>query len=707
MGIVSFYGEYLADVRYPRVHTDVIPDRVLSLSLDMNGIFHQSAQAVYAYGENADPQQARLVAKADPQHLELEYFQHIAQRLGEIIFTIKPQLFLVLAVDGVAPFAKISQQRSRRYKSSLIDKRPSDRSSRRETPARVFDPNCITPGTELMSRLDNYLQRWIATNQNSLPDKIIYSSHLVRGEGEHKIFQFIRQGLLNTDEVGAHVIYGLDADLVMLSSLSEIQWLYLCRENFKDIINISAFKFGIIDDLSIKGINPIDPQIAIQDFVLMLYLIGNDFLPHLPSFHHVGQSIDIMFSIYQEIMLPLTSLDEGIQWENLSKFISILAEREPALLHQVASKDYKYPSKVINSATLKTDHPEGTKVEFDYDKFRIEWYRSAISPRNPSGIQMLTLLGIPEIQVTDVHQMCHDYLKGLQWILQYYTRGNDAVSKKYVYRYNHAPLLYDLSLVIKHCIYTNTEPTVHDIKANVSDPIFTPIHQLLAVMPPSSINLIPFKYRSLMDGGILTDLCPWEFLVEMEGINKEWQGIAMLPHLDPYRVISAVDTITYGQIPLEYEDQENIVIENINKSILGWGRGNRNNRGNYHGNNNRGNYSGRSGSMSDNSGGNGRGSDGGRGSNRGRGYDRGSNRGRGTDPSSNSHRGRGSNRGRWVDSSPNPHRGRGSNRGPDFNRGRGRPVDSVFPRDDVQLTRVTNPIPPKIVNNNWSSNLLM
>ena len=112
---------------------------------------------------------------------------------------------------------------------------------------------------------------------------------MVRGEGEHKIFEFIRQGLLQSEDTGANVIYGLDADLVMLSSLSQIKWLYLCRESLTDIINIDALKVGIIEDLSLKGLNAMDPIIAIQDFVIMLYLIGNDFLPHMVAFHHVGQ----------------------------------------------------------------------------------------------------------------------------------------------------------------------------------------------------------------------------------------------------------------------------------------------------------------------------------------------------------------------------------------------------------------------------------
>ena len=38
-----------------------------------------------------------------------------------------------------------------------------------------------------------------------------------------------------------------------------------------------------------------------------------------------------------------------------------------------------------------------------------------------------------------------------------------------------------------------------------------------------------------------------------------------MPSLDPHRVIEAVDTVTYGLIPSEYEDKKDIIIENVNK----------------------------------------------------------------------------------------------------------------------------------------------
>lgn len=55
-----------------------------------------------------------------------------------------------MAIDGVAPRAKMNQQRGRRFRSAkeaeLNEKRAKDRGEVLPSEAR-FDSNCITPGT--------------------------------------------------------------------------------------------------------------------------------------------------------------------------------------------------------------------------------------------------------------------------------------------------------------------------------------------------------------------------------------------------------------------------------------------------------------------------------------------------------------------------------------------------------------------------------
>ena len=60
--------------------------------------------------------------------------------------------------------------------------------------------------------------------------KIIYSSYKEAGEGEHKIIQYIKTTYQNKKL--SHVIYGLDADLIMLSLLNKYSSkIILLRDN--------------------------------------------------------------------------------------------------------------------------------------------------------------------------------------------------------------------------------------------------------------------------------------------------------------------------------------------------------------------------------------------------------------------------------------------------------------------------------------------
>src|SRR5579883_1116223 len=221
MGIPFLYS-WLKRKNYRAVLQRGVPQYVSSLLIDMNGMIHAVAQQVYAYGEGENPERRKLIEKADPQILEAEYYQALANKLSEVITQVQPRDTLVLAVDGVAPQAKIAQQRQRRYKAAkeatakeITSTKEGKVSTRKKADTHIpFSSNAITPGTEFMQRLDNFLQRWIVSASRNLPPKVIYSSHMVPEEGEHKLFQLIRNGEVTSRMGnGSHVVYGMDADL--------------------------------------------------------------------------------------------------------------------------------------------------------------------------------------------------------------------------------------------------------------------------------------------------------------------------------------------------------------------------------------------------------------------------------------------------------------------------------------------------------------
>ena len=145
--------------------------------------------------------------------------QNVIHKIELIIKTINPSKNIIIAFDGVPPIAKLNQQKNRRYKSSyqanLFNK---------NTP---WDPTAITPGTTFMEKLNLNINNHFYKKYTS--NNLILSLTDVPGEGEHKLFEFIRNNNHINDNT---IIYGMDSDLIMLS-LNHKKYtnsIYLYRE---------------------------------------------------------------------------------------------------------------------------------------------------------------------------------------------------------------------------------------------------------------------------------------------------------------------------------------------------------------------------------------------------------------------------------------------------------------------------------------------
>lgn len=72
-------------------------------------------------------------------------FNYIEHLFGKI----RPRKLFFMAIDGVAPRAKMNQQRARRFRTALDAEKAKEKALREgvEMPAEdAFDSNCITPG---------------------------------------------------------------------------------------------------------------------------------------------------------------------------------------------------------------------------------------------------------------------------------------------------------------------------------------------------------------------------------------------------------------------------------------------------------------------------------------------------------------------------------------------------------------------------------
>lgn len=435
---------------------------------------------------------------------EEEQFKEYTGLFDEIIRNYvkqyNPKKYIIFSVDGVAPAAKMAQQRTRRYKGA------------HESDA-LFDGAQITTGTSFMRKLDAYIANFCKDpkNKSFLPEVVIYSSHMDPGEGEHKMFKYlniaIKKEVIVPDENSKHVVVGLDSDLVMLTMLSPVKNLILLRElkdGTSEYINVEKLK------ILIKNLMAYEPEQKmyqlIKDFIVMSFFLGNDFIPSFFALYDVNKSMQMMINLYKKIKLPFTDMN-GIIWDNLTVFVFELSKKEEELLVERTSAS-------INSQKV---HPfnvainENTQV----DMVEIKMH------------QLITRL--EEINVVKEITSAEEIVNMFNWTYAYYTRKR--VSNHVFYPYNIGITLtsmYD---------YLIGNTSFKNILAEPNEEIITPECQLLTIIPPTKSYLIDDSISFLInDLNALAHQSPLRFKYFKDGL-EEWEFHPMLPSFNIKKTI--------------------------------------------------------------------------------------------------------------------------------------------------------------------------
>ena len=594
MGIPSYFGNV---VKY---HKKIVKKLgqlpvIHNLYMDTNGLVYDAVRII---GSN------RGMSNDD---YETAIIDMVCQKITGYVNLIKPKYKVFIAFDGVAPVAKLNQQRERRYKSwfttvveqainntataneSILDKDNTAKNIN-STLQKAWNTSSITPGTQFMNKLNNRMrdyielqEREIYSTKNGDTDmkelNFIYSGSDCPGEGEHKLFEYIRANSYYHKDTTT-LIYGLDADLIMLClnhlHISENIFLYRDTPEFiqsldsnlsKDesyYLDIPLFacslerlmrettETGVAPEMSFVAPNA-DPKLAvsttkitpeviaaIDDYILMTFLLGNDFMPHFPSINLRTTGMNVLLQTYAHIFkgsktylvkrtptkdaAAAYGVTKTIDWKQLRAFIDCLASNEHGRFieeHKTRdrqSKRFGYNNTRNNGSQGSMPAVTSTKKHSEVDLTELTSIAcEKITDMVTNNNTMNEFMSIPlrdrsiekyidpfrenwvfryydvlfDIDIFDsesqdmennrVRQICVNYMEGLEWTMNYYS--SHCIDWRWCYKYAYAPLLTDLVRFIPHM----------DVKMIVEKPR-SPVRdlvQLCYVLPMASHNLLP------------------------------------------------------------------------------------------------------------------------------------------------------------------------------------------------------------------------
>lgn len=135
---------------------------------------------------------------------------------------------------------------------------------------------------------------------------------------------------------------------------------------------------------------------------------------------------------------------------------------------------------------------------------------------------------------------------GLYWVLAYYHAG--CGSWNWYYPYLYAPLASDM-------IHLSSF-TAHFHEGRP----FTPLLQLLSVLPPQSGAFLPRSYEEIMASphSPLLSYYPNNFTVDSNGKKNAWEGVTCIPFLQEDLLLDIVNRIDHRSELTEFERLRNL-----------------------------------------------------------------------------------------------------------------------------------------------------
>lgn len=493
------------------------PERCDRLFLDFNGIIHTSFQSLKS---NVD-------MSMDAQNFENLLINTIIHNMQSVTDFVKPSLLLYIGIDGVAPLPKIVQQRKRRYLSSWLSTKIKDSQS------YTWDSNAISPGTPFMKKLDSHLQDYIDRQKRNY--RIVLSGCSSPGEGEHKIFNYIHFDEQHDTSKLVDVIYGLDADLIMLSLLCTKTRKYLLREpqhygKLHMHLNNAPYLWLDVEALRSQIASYYDDKVSIHSYVFLCFLIGNDFLPQLSYLSIYNDGIDKVVSAYKTLHETFqTDLvfhnSETNQYDINYTFLAFIFSK-------LLENEYSEMKQLHNNYFKKTMFCKTTQSKYEYFGIcnKNNELANIFNDKNWRFSYYTKLFNMNSHFDTVINDSSRDYVTGLRWVADYYF--NKVMRNNWLYTYDYSPLILDVYNFIE---VHKSNIVLPDKHYEVNEDV-----QLLIIIPKSSMSVLPTHLQNVVSyNQSIGYMYPTDFKIQTYLKTKLHECLPKLPHINIDQIYAA------------------------------------------------------------------------------------------------------------------------------------------------------------------------
>lgn len=527
-------------------------NNVNELYLDANCLIHPTCFEVFYANKS--------LLQSNPEKLENLMIVAVVKYIEMLVKLVNPDTLVYIAIDGVAPYAKMKQQKTRRFKTI------NDHELREQVASRygveykkAWNNSAITPGTEFMNKITNGIINYLETKKerlfnvnkkNSSNIKYIFSTASTPGEGEHKILQYIKQ----QKNIATRVVYGLDADLLYLTMAAQTKNIFLIREltEFQHMQSDDGFCFVDIDlmkdciyqdmienlkkeciaiDTSFENLEKYKSNF-IQDYIFFGFMIGNDFLPSVPSTHlefnkhHSG--LNILITNYKFVFGELNSaLNDNYEFLTSIQNNKIVISYEfiKTLFHNLSSEEehffkdtYKFKKRVAPGQLPYTSFEEEMESREKMDFYVPDLFQ--LGRINVNHVEAKEEFYKHYKMINNLNDVISDYFGGLYWNVYYYL--DKCQDNFWYYKHKKVPFASDI-----YAWLVNNEESFNNM-ANIypkapGSYLIRPIEQLFLVLPVQSSYLLPKPMKQIMLKN--PDYYPTTITLDMQNISKLWQAV--------------------------------------------------------------------------------------------------------------------------------------------------------------------------------------